>query len=118
MLDVDRGAHGFDRALKFGQDCITCRIEDATVMGFDTCFENADGCNQLPKRLLLVLRDESAVFGRVGGQDCCNLALHALPICNGSRPRVLNVNRLEQADDMTSYARPDSKSGRIATITL
>jgi len=76
FLNVDRAAHGFDRAWKFGKNGIAGRIENAAAgLGNEVVGYQPIG-RQTPQRFLFVLGNQPAVAGDIGGKNRRDLASH------------------------------------------
>ena len=76
FLDVDRTAHGFDCARKFGEDGVTCGVEDPAAALGDEIVGHLTIGRQPAQRLLFVLGNQSAVAGNIGRKNCRDLAFH------------------------------------------
>ena len=76
FLDVDRAAHRFDRAGKFGQHRIAGGVENAAAGLGDEIVGDGSIGSQTPQRLLFVLGDQPAVAGNIGRKNRRDLAFH------------------------------------------
>jgi hypothetical protein len=79
LLNVDRAAHGLDRAGKFGEHRVAGGIEDAAAGPRDEVIHHAAIGGEPPQRLLLVLGDEPAVARHVGGKNGRDFSFHRTP---------------------------------------
>ena len=76
LLDIDRAAHGFDRARKFGEHGVASGIENAAAALGDEIVGHLTVGRQATQRLLFVLGNQSAVAGNIGRKNRCDLAFH------------------------------------------
>ena len=85
FLDIDRAAHGFDRAWKFREDGVAGGIEDAAAAFGDEIVGHLPVGRQPPQRFLFVLGNQSAVAGNIGRKNRRDLAFHE------SQPRTTSA---------------------------
>ena len=76
FLDVDRAAHGLDRAGEFGKHRIARGVEDTPAAFGDEVVGHLTVGAEPPQRLLFILGDQSAVAGNIGRKNRRDLPLH------------------------------------------
>ena len=76
FLDVDRAAHGFDRARKFGEHGIARGVENAAAAFGDEVVGHLTIGREPPQRFLFVLGNQSGVAGNIGRKNRRDLAFH------------------------------------------
>ena len=76
LLDIDRAAHGFDRARKFGEHGVASGIENAAAALGDEIVGHLTVGRQPTQRLLFVLGNQSGVAGNIGRKNRRDLAFH------------------------------------------
>ncbi len=76
FLDIDRAAHGFDRAGKLRQHRIAGGVENAAAGLGDEIVDDGTIGSEPPQRLLFILGYQPAVTGNIGSKNRRYLALH------------------------------------------
>ena len=89
LLDIDGAADCLHRTRKLGQNGITRGVEDAAGRFGDEIVDYRSIGGEPPQRFLLVVGDECTVPRDVGGHDCCDFALHQMPLSD--EKRVFNL---------------------------
>ena len=97
FLDVDRAAHGFDRAGKFGEHGIARGVENPAAGFGDEIVGDRTVGRQTPQRLLFVLGNQSAVAGNIGRKNRRDLAFHERPASdqNMHRQNAVRTSRAQ-----------------------
>jgi hypothetical protein len=97
FLDVDRAAHCFHRAGKFGQHGVARRVEDAAAIARDEIVGHLTVGGETPQRLFFILGNQSAVTGNVGCEYRRDLAFHDSPgsvrYARACRERLVGATR-------------------------